>query len=249
MKISHTLCLASLLLCCAPLASLAQQSRLDGVLKQMDEASTKFKSAQADFTQDLYERVVKETTTETGSVYFERKGTSTEMGLKIQPPNTRFIEYKNGIARIFDPGANHITEIRAAQYERFLTLGFGGSGHDLAAAWDITDQGPEQLNDGSGTVTVEKARPRLEGSGWPYKLQPHHHMGRSHAKPLAQAAALHAIGRLSHLNLHAHPLQPEGRCRSVRHQAGKESDHRSTLVFRAKAAEAHTINTGKSSSV
>ncbi|RXH55978.1 LolA family protein [Granulicella sibirica] len=156
MKIPHTLRLASLLLCCTPVASIAQQSRLDSVLKQMDEASTKFKSAQADFTQDLYERVVKETTTETGSVFFERKGTSTEMGLKIQPPNTRFVDYKNGVARIFDPGANHITEIRAAQYERFLTLGFGGSGHDLAAAWTITDQGPEQLNDGSGNVTVEK---------------------------------------------------------------------------------------------
>ena len=134
----------------------AQQSRLDKVLYEMDEASAKFRSVQADLAFEFYERVVKETTTETGSVYFERKGSVTEMGLRIVPPNTRFIEYKNGIARLFDPGTNHITEIRAAQYERFLTLGFGGNGHDLAAAWTITDEGPEQLNDGYGNVTVEK---------------------------------------------------------------------------------------------
>lgn len=136
------------------------QSHLEQTLKQMDEASVRFKSAQAELKQDLYERVVKETTTETGTIYFERKGNATEMGLKIAPPNARVIEYRNGVARIFDPGANHITEIRAgtsqSQYESYLTLGFGGRGSDLARAWTITDQGTEQLNDGSSSVAVEK---------------------------------------------------------------------------------------------
>ncbi len=45
---------------------------LDGVLRQMDEASTKFVSAEANFRWDLYERVVKETTTQTGTIYFKR---------------------------------------------------------------------------------------------------------------------------------------------------------------------------------
>jgi outer membrane lipoprotein-sorting protein len=150
--------LAALTLCLAIAAP--AQDRLQTVLHQMDEASAKFKSAQADLTQDLYERVVKETTTETGSIYFERHGATTEMGLRINPPNTRFIEYKNGVARIFDPGANHITEIRAGanqgQYESYLTLGFGGRGSDLAKSWDITDQGTEQINDGTANVPVEK---------------------------------------------------------------------------------------------
>ena len=34
-----------------------------------------------------------------------------------------------------------------------MTLGFGGSGTDLAKAWTITDQGSESLSDGSKTVT------------------------------------------------------------------------------------------------
>ena len=137
-----------------------QQSRLDTVLHEMDEASAKFRSAQADLQQELYERVVKETTTEKGSIYVERKSSATEMGLIIVPPNARVIEYRNGVARIFDPGANHITEMRAganqSQYESYFALGFGGRGSDLAKAWTITDQGAEEMNDGSGNVAVEK---------------------------------------------------------------------------------------------
>ena len=34
----------------------------------------KFQSAEADFRWDLYERVVKETTTQTGTIYFKKAG-------------------------------------------------------------------------------------------------------------------------------------------------------------------------------
>ncbi len=151
-----TICLAACLVSMPLYAAAAPADRLDEVLRQMDEASARFKSAEADLRKESYERVVKDTTTETGSVYFVRKGASTEMGLKMNPPNARFVEYRNGVGRIFDPGANHLTEARSAQYESFLTLGFGGRGTDLKNAWTVTDQGTEQLSDGSGTVAVEK---------------------------------------------------------------------------------------------
>ena len=47
---------------------------LDTVLHQMDVSSANFKSAQADVKKDLYERVVKDTTTQTGTVYYQRVG-------------------------------------------------------------------------------------------------------------------------------------------------------------------------------
>ncbi len=53
---------------------------LDEVLRQMDAASERFKSAQADFQWDLYERVVKETTTQKGVIYFLRDGALTADG-------------------------------------------------------------------------------------------------------------------------------------------------------------------------
>ena len=140
----------------------AQTGNVDGVLKSLDAASARFQGAEADFRWDLFERVVKQTTTQTGSIYFVReKGTkAVQMGAKIEPPQAKVLEYRSGSLRVFDPGSDHLTELSAganrAQYESFLTLGFGGSGKDLAAAWTITDGGSEQMSDGTGSVRVEK---------------------------------------------------------------------------------------------
>lgn len=167
MTARHTLfslVLSAAALCTAPLHAQAKPGDLDVVLRHMDEASTKFQSAEADFRWDLYERVIKQTTTQNGSIYFVRKGSttssSTEMGAKIQPPSARFLEYKGGKLRIFDPVANHLQELKAgdkqAMYESFLTLGFGGSGKDLAKAWTITYQGAEPLTDGDKKIDTAK---------------------------------------------------------------------------------------------
>lgn len=145
-----------------PVSSFAQSkaSDLNTVLHEMDVASARFKSAEADFRWDIYERVVKETTTQSGTIYFLKKGSTLQMGLQIKPPSAKIAEYKDGILQLFDPGADHLTILRAgnnqAQYESFLTLGFGGSGSDLAKAWTITDLGTEPINDGTKTVTTTK---------------------------------------------------------------------------------------------
>jgi outer membrane lipoprotein-sorting protein len=145
-----------------PLSSFAQPKAADlnTVLHEMDQAGAKFKSAEADFRWDIYERVVKETTTQTGSIYFIKKGSDLQMGAQFKPPTAKFVEYKNGTLQLFDPGADHLTIMKAgnnqAQAESFLTLGFGGSGSDLSKAWNITDLGTEQINDGSKMVTTTK---------------------------------------------------------------------------------------------
>ncbi len=133
---------------------------LDEVLRQMDAASAKFKSAEADFQWDLYERVVKQTTSQNGTIYFVKDGAKTLMGAKIVSPATKFLEYREGTLRVFDPGPDHLTTIlpkqNQAQMESFLTLGFGGSGKDLARAWTVADLGMETLNDGARQVETAK---------------------------------------------------------------------------------------------
>jgi outer membrane lipoprotein-sorting protein len=149
-------------------------SNLDTILHQLDVASANFKSAQADMRRDNYARVVKETTTQCGVIYFERKGSALEMGMKIAPSKTQScsgesaatatgthtLAYKNGELQVFDPEQNHLILFHAgnnqAQYESFLTLGFGGSGRDLAKTWEITDQGTEVLKDGAKSITTVK---------------------------------------------------------------------------------------------
>lgn len=148
--------------CFGAAAASAQASpdHLNEVLRQMDAASLKFKSAEADFRKELYQRVVRDTTTQTGTIYFVKSGSSLQMGAVFAAPEAKVIEYKDGRLRLFDPGVNHLTEMdgrnNQAQYESFLTLGFGGSGKDLEKTWNITDQGTESMEDGGQPVKVEK---------------------------------------------------------------------------------------------
>lgn len=147
---------AALILTQSPAFAQQKTANIDQVLRQMDAASTRFRSAQADFQWDLYERVVEQTTTQNGSIYFQKVGPKTEMGAKLLPPTAKFLEYKDGVLKVFDPGPDHLTIVHAAQYESFLTLGFGSSGTDLSKAWTISDLGTESLNDGSGPVETTK---------------------------------------------------------------------------------------------
>jgi outer membrane lipoprotein-sorting protein len=154
--------LIALLLLAAPLASRAQPKpgELDAKLRQMDAASAKFKSAEADFQKDFYERVVKQTTTQHGSIYFKKNGANLEMGAKINPPEAKFFSFKDGKLSVFDPGTHDLKVFASgknrAQAESFLTLGFGGSGSELAKAWTVTDLGTEPLSDGKATVATTK---------------------------------------------------------------------------------------------
>jgi outer membrane lipoprotein-sorting protein len=159
-SISITILVASLASLSSSAFAQAKPGDLDAVLRQMDAASAKFNSAQADFRWDFFELVVKETTTQNGSIFFLKNAGKLEMGAKIQPPQAKFVEYRNGIVRMLDPVSNHLTVLNGArnraQYESFLTLGFGGSGSDLAKAWTITDGGSETLSDGAKQVETRK---------------------------------------------------------------------------------------------
>jgi outer membrane lipoprotein-sorting protein len=139
-------------------AAQASPTRLETVLQQMNAASAKFQSAQADLRQELYTKVVDDNEEQKGMVYFLRKSGATQMGIKMP---AQIVEFKDGTLRVFYPGTGHIDAFSAtgknqALAETFMTLGFGGSGADLKKSWTIDDQGTEQMSDGSKTVPVEK---------------------------------------------------------------------------------------------
>jgi outer membrane lipoprotein-sorting protein len=145
----------------------APSPQLTYVLKQLDTASAKFQRATADFQWDYYEKVVQDTSTQKGSIYFERDKSSTDMGAILTNPNAgpkskpvKVIQYQSGIVQMFDTGVDQITVLHEAgnqsEIESFLTLGFGGSGTDLARSWNITDLGPETLTDNGQSIKVEK---------------------------------------------------------------------------------------------
>lgn len=129
---------------------------LDSVLSQLDAASAKFHSAEADLKWDLFEKVVRDTTTQTGSIYFLRHGNATEMGAVITSPAKKYLHFANGRGDMYDAVTRQTTTFNAGQdkarAESFLTLGFGGSGKDLQRAWTIKMLGTENI----GGVTVDK---------------------------------------------------------------------------------------------
>jgi outer membrane lipoprotein-sorting protein len=136
-------------------------SGLAAILAQMDAASVNFRSAQASIRKEQFEKIVHDITTETGTIYFLRNGATVQMGAKFDPPAAQTVEYKGDLVRLYTPSTNHVEQYSAtgkdhAQVDTFVTLGFGGSGKDLARAWSITDQGSEQIVDGGKPVKVEK---------------------------------------------------------------------------------------------
>jgi outer membrane lipoprotein-sorting protein len=176
--IAPTACLAATIAAAALLAgpglvpAQAAQAKPSGlppaIRDQMDAASARFTSAQADLRQELFTKVVHDTETQTGQIYFLRQGGSTQMGMKLLPPDAapgaqpaQVMQFKDGKLQIFNPGTNQVDEFSAngknqALAETLMTLGFGGSGTDLAKSWIITDLGAEPLSDGKQTVKTEK---------------------------------------------------------------------------------------------
>jgi outer membrane lipoprotein-sorting protein len=131
-------------------AQVQESTTLDGVLKKMDAASASFQAAQADFIWDQYQRVVDETDTQKGTVYYRRSGKEIQMMAEIKEPDRKFVLYANGKLQVYQPKIEQVMEYSVGanqqEVESFLVLGFGGSGQDLKKSFDVTYQGEEKID-------------------------------------------------------------------------------------------------------
>ena len=134
-------------------------SALESVLNQMDAAAAQFRSAEADFTWDQYQKVVNETDTQKGKVYFRRtnKG-QTQYAAEIQVPDTKYVIFSGGKVQLYQPKIDQVNEYDAGNnrdaVESFLVLGFGGRGHDLQKQFEVQYDGSEAV-DGVQTAKLE----------------------------------------------------------------------------------------------
>src|SRR6202158_4574339 len=118
---------------------------LDAVLKKMDATAASFRSVQADFEWDTYEKVINEVDDiQTGTVYYRRNGKNIEMmavvkmagsdptQLKSEP---KYVLFSNGTISIYQPKPDTVTVYdlgkNRVDFESYVVLGFGGSGQDL----------------------------------------------------------------------------------------------------------------------
>ena len=134
---------------------------LQSVLSRMDAASAKFHTTSADveFT-SAQTHPIPDTDVMKGAVYYKRDGMSYQMGVHIdtddgQPSPKVVVCCINGEIKLYEKLQNQVTTLsKWSQYESWFMLGFGASGKELAAKWDIKYDGAETV-DGVKTEKLE----------------------------------------------------------------------------------------------
>ncbi|MGA8502281.1 MAG: outer membrane lipoprotein carrier protein LolA [Candidatus Sulfotelmatobacter sp.] len=154
------ICLHILLLSLSMVLQQQEAPSLDSVLKKMDATAADFKATQADFVWEQYQRVVDETDTQTGTVYYRRAGKDKdiEMMADIKQPDPKFVLYKDGKLQVYQPKIDQVMQYPAGanrgEIESYLVLGFGGSGEDLIKSFDVSYLGEETV-DGIATAKLQ----------------------------------------------------------------------------------------------
>ena len=136
-------------------------SNLESVLNLMDKTADQFHTAEANLTWDQYQKVIDETDTQKGKIYFKHSAKEVQMAADITDPaaEAKSLLFSGSKVQIYQPRANIIdvysTEKNQEAFESFLLLGFGGGGHSMAKSFDIKYLGAEQLPDGTNTAKLE----------------------------------------------------------------------------------------------
>lgn len=165
----------------APQTKPADPSNLQSVLHKMDEVAATFRSAQANFEWDTYEKVIDEVDeVQTGTIYYRRTGKDIDMMAEVKKvgsnlatvkPEPKYVLYSQGKIRLYQPKADQVTEFDVhkdhSDYESYVVLGFGGSGQDLQKVFDVTYEGPETIN-GVATAKLQLV-PKSEAIRGTYK--------------------------------------------------------------------------------
>jgi len=122
------------------------------VLRKLDVAAANFHSTSADFEFDSVQTdPIPDKDVQKGVVYYERKGSSFEIGIHIREINNKvvpkIITISKGVFKLYEKLADQVTTSnKVSKYEGYLALGFGASGKDLEQKWNITYLGSENMN-------------------------------------------------------------------------------------------------------
>lgn len=143
-----------------PQAAPDDAASLGTVLRKMDAVSANFRSAQAEFEWDNYQKVIDEVVdVQTGTIYYRRSGKEIEMIANVKKagesasslkPEPKYVLFSEGKVRMYEPKIDRVTVYDLgkdrADLESYVVLGFGGSGQDLERTFDVTYQGTENVN-------------------------------------------------------------------------------------------------------
>ena len=151
----------------APQAKSDDQAALDAVLKKMDAVAANFRTTQANFEWDTYQKVIDEVDdVEKGVIYYRRAGKGVEMMAVVKEvgtsastlkPEPKYVLFAGGKIRMYQPKPDQVTEFDLGKshtdWESYVVLGFGGSGQDLKKNFEVTYEATETI-DGVNTARL-----------------------------------------------------------------------------------------------
>ena len=193
-------------------SALAQN--LDQVLSLLDSKSASFKSVQANFEWDQYQKVVDEHDLQKGVMYFKRNGPSVDVAADITSPITKKLVLQGGVLDLYTPKTGEVIHKEVGKnrksFESFLALGFGGSGSDLSKNFDVRYAGTETVN-GKPTYKLELVPKTAEARNmFPLiTLWINQQTGMSEQQKLDQGAGDYRLARYTNITLNP-PKLPDG---------------------------------------
>ena len=129
---------------------------LERVLTSMDKAAADFTTIEANFVWNQYQRVVDDTDTQEGKIYFRKTGKGVEMIANVEKADSgglKTILFSDSKLQVYEPGPDNKTDqvtvyntSNHTEIETYLLLGFGGRGHDLTKSFDVSYEGSEKVD-------------------------------------------------------------------------------------------------------
>ncbi len=136
---------------CLLLACLANAETTEVILARMDKSALSFQGVTADLKMTTYNKLLDDKTVESGTLQMQRTK-SREVRAVVdfsQQTDARIIGFEGKNIRLYYPKLDQFNETSLGKdgnlLNSFLLLGFGSSGKELAANYEITNQGVEKL--------------------------------------------------------------------------------------------------------
>jgi outer membrane lipoprotein-sorting protein len=130
----------------------------DEVLARLDRAAASFHSLLAEVRYVEHTAVINEDSVDTGSMRLKRAKRDIQMLVDFTAPDRRTVALHDHTVEIYNPKIQEVQEIDIGKHrawvDQFLLVGFGTSGKELAAAYEIKVLGSDTVS-GKATTRLE----------------------------------------------------------------------------------------------
>jgi outer membrane lipoprotein-sorting protein len=134
----------------ASAAPAVPNSVLQDLLARMDQAARQFQSMSATLNYTVHTQVIDDDTKESGTVVMKKMGPNqVQAKMDFAPPNQRSALFEGRKVQVYMPAINtlNVYELgdKGDQVDRFVMLGFGTSGTELAHDYEVKILGSETV--------------------------------------------------------------------------------------------------------